>query len=148
MFSPQKNYHALFSRATLGQGHDHFDALDGIRSVALLWVLIFHAYVLILGTADKEITKHWSNHSLFFTLVENGHLGVDVFFVLSGFLIAYLLIKEYKNFDAKAQVILHDLMYRSPSTKPIGKFWRKIQNGVIFAKLFYFTDQTMRWLIH
>jgi peptidoglycan/LPS O-acetylase OafA/YrhL len=47
--------------------------LDGIRAIAVGLVVVFHSYV---GIAD------------------GGWLGVDVFFVLSGFLITALLLKE------------------------------------------------------
>ncbi len=49
-------------------------ALDGIRAFAVLLVLLFHAGVPFMGS---------------------GYLGVDVFFVLSGFIITTLLMKEH-----------------------------------------------------
>jgi len=50
-----------------------FAGLDGIRAVAILSVLVFHLY------------SGW---------LPGGFLGVDVFFVISGFLITSLLIRE------------------------------------------------------
>jgi len=50
----------------------HLPALDGLRGVALLGVLLFHSRKLLVG----------------------GYLGVDLFFVLSGYLITSLLIAE------------------------------------------------------
>ena len=51
----------------------HVRALDGIRAVAVMLVLLFH---------------------LRFPGFSSGFLGVDIFFVLSGFLITTLLLTE------------------------------------------------------
>lgn len=51
----------------------HLPALDGLRGLALLGVLFFHSKKLLVG----------------------GYLGVDLFFVLSGYLITALLVAEH-----------------------------------------------------
>jgi peptidoglycan/LPS O-acetylase OafA/YrhL len=61
------------------------DALDGLRALALLLVLLFHL------TPD-----HNSNHglrSIVFKIADIGWSGVDLFFVLSGFLITGILLR-------------------------------------------------------
>lgn len=55
----------------------HIPALDGIRAIAVIGVLIFH------GSAA------W---------LPGGFLGVDVFFVLSGFLITSILLTEMRQY--------------------------------------------------
>ena len=54
----------------------YIPGLDGIRAIAVLSVLLYHSGVL---------------------LVPGGFLGVDVFFVLSGFLISSLLLQEIER---------------------------------------------------
>ncbi len=56
----------------------HFPSLDGLRAVAIL-VVIWH---------------HSPGHDSPIPLVRHGFLGVDLFFVLSGFLIVTLLLRE------------------------------------------------------
>src|SRR5690242_20471257 len=59
-------------------GFERVPALDGIRAIAIVAVLLFHNYF--------ETSNAW----------KGGFLGVDVFFVLSGFLITTLLLREYR----------------------------------------------------
>lgn len=54
----------------------HIPALDGIRGVALLTVFLCHTHPILLA---------------------GGHVGVDLFFVLSGFLITSLLLAEFSE---------------------------------------------------
>ncbi|HXA31798.1 MAG TPA: acyltransferase family protein [Acidimicrobiales bacterium] len=70
---------------TAGRG-DRLSALDGIRAFAVLAVLFYHAGI---------------------TWVGGGLLGVDVFFVLSGFLITSILCREFGR----------------RSTIRLGRFW-------------------------
>ncbi|WP_426717747.1 acyltransferase family protein [Corynebacterium auriscanis] len=54
----------------------HIPGLDGVRGIAVIAVLLYH---------------FWPN------LVPGGFMGVDVFFVLSGYLITFLLVREYRK---------------------------------------------------
>ena len=64
--------------------------LDGIRGTAVLIVIASHLPVLL---RYQSVTPwHLLNR-----LLSGGFLGVDIFFVLSGFLITSLLLKEHSN---------------------------------------------------
>jgi peptidoglycan/LPS O-acetylase OafA/YrhL len=71
---------AALNHAEFGQTR-RFAGLDGLRAVAILAVIWHH-----------------SPHSLEATLARRGFLGVDLFFVLSGFLIATLLLREKRAY--------------------------------------------------
>ena len=77
-YPKREMYHApgeeWFLRAMRTACHMRIDSLDGLRGVAILAVLLYH-------------------HDLF----DNGWMGVDIFFVLSGFLITGILRKESKD---------------------------------------------------
>jgi peptidoglycan/LPS O-acetylase OafA/YrhL len=69
-----------------GAGRAHYQALDGLRGLAILLVFMVHAY----GTAD-----HFKASRLGSVLTFGagcGWIGVDLFFVLSGFLITGILM--------------------------------------------------------
>src|SRR5438552_3923720 len=61
----------------------HSSALDGLRGVAILMVLSYHFYRSTSDTAFDVVVAHFAM---------SGWMGVDLFFVLSGFLIAGILI--------------------------------------------------------
>jgi peptidoglycan/LPS O-acetylase OafA/YrhL len=55
--------------------------LDLLRAIAIVWVMLFHSYII----------DGW--HEPFSALENVGWMGVDLFFVLSGYLIGYQLLK-------------------------------------------------------
>jgi peptidoglycan/LPS O-acetylase OafA/YrhL len=87
----------------------HVPALDGMRGLAVMMVLIFHFVGQMLPTNGVEraivgVTKH-------------GLLGVDLFFVLSGFLITGLLYEAHdkphylRNFYMRRVLRIFPLYY-------------------------------------
>jgi len=66
-----------------------FPDLDGWRFVAFLAVFLFHSFY-----TDVESIQSEAAYIFIKRLTVNGTLGVEFFFVLSGFLIIYLLIAE------------------------------------------------------
>jgi peptidoglycan/LPS O-acetylase OafA/YrhL len=57
------------------------DSLTGVRIVAALWVLVSHI--------DRELFTWFPITRLLEPVIASGFLGVDLFFILSGFIIAY-----------------------------------------------------------
>jgi peptidoglycan/LPS O-acetylase OafA/YrhL len=68
----------------------YFENLDGLRFLCFLSVFFYHSFY-----TESQIIKE-SNVYNFITndIFGNGNIGVNFFFVLSGFLITHLLIKE------------------------------------------------------
>ncbi|MEP7252218.1 MAG: acyltransferase [Ginsengibacter sp.] len=66
-----------------------FPNLDGLRFVCFLAVFLYHCNETIFPNISNSTTRALLNF-----LFRNGNLGVNIFFVLSGFLITFLLIKE------------------------------------------------------
>jgi peptidoglycan/LPS O-acetylase OafA/YrhL len=77
----------------------HFFNLDILRFIAVFMVVFFHGYLAYTGWFGGSPTPPSANtppliSSLIHSLIYNGDLGVDLFFLISGFLITYLLLKE------------------------------------------------------
>src|SRR3954471_16382358 len=70
----------------------YFPNLNGLRFIAALLVIIHHTEQIkdLFG-----LNSHWKNYHIWIL----GKLGVTLFFVLSGFLITYLLLTEKKEFN-------------------------------------------------
>jgi peptidoglycan/LPS O-acetylase OafA/YrhL len=88
----------------------HFASLDGVRGIAILFVIIYHfsSSLSVLGFANPV-----------FTFLRVGWCGVDVFFVLSGFLITGVLFDTksspdyFRNFYARRVLRIFPLYYGS-----------------------------------
>ena len=62
----------------------HYELLDGLRGVAALLVVIYHIFE---GLAFAEATNGAGPGLI--TTLNHGHIAVDFFFILSGFVISY-----------------------------------------------------------
>ena len=65
----------------------HFKSLTGIRAIAAIMIFVYHN------------RKYWKNdlHPEIFRFCNELNLGVQLFFVLSGFLITTILMQEWKK---------------------------------------------------
>jgi peptidoglycan/LPS O-acetylase OafA/YrhL len=70
----------------------HIDALDGLRAIAILLVLLVHCGLCYIVNSAPQV-------SLWQDIVVNGRAGVDLFFVLSGFLITGILLNTRDRSD-------------------------------------------------
>ncbi|HET9087548.1 MAG TPA: acyltransferase [Acidobacteriaceae bacterium] len=89
---------------------NHIAALDGMRGLAVLLVVAFHVFgVNDIGSRPLELVLH--------KLMAGGWLGVDIFFVLSGFLITGILYNTlssdrfFKNFYGRRALRIFPLYY-------------------------------------
>ena len=84
--------------------HAHISELDGFRAIAILWVFIMHMFYVWPPKPPQGFTLMPSPLVQF---VSHGWLGVDLFFILSGFLISGILMDSrekpnyFRNFYAR-----------------------------------------------
>ena len=86
----------------------HFKGLNTLRFIAAFLVVLHHAESL---RKDHELKNHLRDFGLF----QNGAHAVSFFFVLSGFLITYLLLKERE--------VKHDISIKQFYIKRIFRIW-------------------------
>jgi len=82
----------------------YMPALDGTRAIAIIWVMLFH-FTATFALELRQLNDFWNLFSRFACL---GWVGVDIFFVISGFLIARILAanpilsaEHYRHFLAR-----------------------------------------------
>ena len=110
-----------------------FPALDGIRAIAILTVILFHCavfsnYVSPLMKA-QGIPISWTQQILL-----NLWSGVDIFFVLSGFLIGRILLRDlaiegrifYASFFVRRSLRIFPLYYL---VLTVTLFWVSLASG-------------------
>src|SRR5438552_18698600 len=96
---------------TEDRSDSHLPALDGLRGVAIFMVLVFHFWqslpnLHLSPTAQRALS-----------LLSIGQKGVDLFFVLSGFLITGILLRTksrpryFRNFYARRALRIFPLYY-------------------------------------
>ena len=65
--------------------------IDGLRAIAVISVILYHAKIYI---SDVPIISNLFPYNIF----SGGFIGVDIFFVISGYLISLIILKEiYKT---------------------------------------------------
>jgi peptidoglycan/LPS O-acetylase OafA/YrhL len=90
---------------------DRLPALDGVRGVAILMVLVFHFSGGLTELSSSPAAARWV------WLSSVGQKGVDLFFVLSGFLITGILLRTkgsthyFKNFYVRRSLRIFPLYY-------------------------------------
>jgi peptidoglycan/LPS O-acetylase OafA/YrhL len=109
----------------------HIPALDGVRGVAILMVLLCHLAPTV-NSAKHGFVQVTAR------LADQGAIGVDLFFVLSGFLITGILLrsksspKYFVNFYGRRALRIFPLYYFFLSLIAIGLFtipaWKQYQN--------------------
>jgi peptidoglycan/LPS O-acetylase OafA/YrhL len=74
----------------------HAAPVDGLRAIAILYVLLFHCFFFLqYSFAGKQAYVDWiSRFPVWLGWVWQGDKGVDIFFVISGFLIGSILLRD------------------------------------------------------
>lgn len=70
--------------------------LDGLRALAILFVIMFHSWFFLQFTmkSTEDFLAYSDSLPWIFGFIRRGDLGVDIFFVLSGYLLSWQLFRK------------------------------------------------------
>jgi peptidoglycan/LPS O-acetylase OafA/YrhL len=142
----------------------HFPQLDALRFLAAFMVVFVHAYEnwinwfgipKPLTSADPKAYNWFGQHLS--RLIGNFNFGVDMFFLISGFLITYLLLKEkkeagkinIKNFFIRRTLRIWPLYFFIIGLSPLLVWWMGWPHPEYKPVIFFYnnfrTIATERW---
>ena len=123
--------------------NNHLAPLDGLRALSILFVIVFHAFFLSqYGFENLELFGEFSaSLPWYLQWIKRGDLGVDIFFVLSAFLIGSQLFSEktrsgtinFKRFYLKRFFRIYPIYCFALLLIIIAKGWDNQILGNIFA---------------
>lgn len=94
-FSIFNNFKSLVSGPSTS---GNLDTLDGVRALTSITVVLLHSFFFELFFAvEDRLEYNGTFNSLKFTFMINLGHAIDVFFMLSGFLMSYLTIREIQS---------------------------------------------------
>ena len=115
--------------------------IDGLRGIAILSVILYHAKIILFDN----------------TFFKGGFIGVDIFFVISGYLITTLILKELKAtgqfsflhfYGRRVRRIIPVLFFVMLSSLPVASMYmtpgsfsdysKSILSSIAFSSNFYF----------
>jgi len=106
--------------------------IDGLRAIAVGAVILYHAEIIINGNS----------------LFKGGFVGVDIFFVISGYLITFIILKELINtqsfsfkhfYEKRIRRVIPVLLFIILASIPIAWICLTPINLIDFAKSILFS---------
>ncbi len=75
----------------------YFPEIDGIRFMAISLVVLYHIYKYFISHVSEEMVGGLAGNTLLNTFLDNSDRGVELFFVLSGFILCLPFANYYIN---------------------------------------------------
>ena len=133
----QKDFLSLFRRGT--GCNNYLNSIDGLRSLANLSIVFVHLLIIYTAFVLPYPNKQWQEllMSSAFGLNNVMIFALEIFFMLSGFLLTYKLLNHWNRFSYNKQSFLYK-EYPISILKRIFRFWPGIL--LAFVMLFVFGE--------
>jgi peptidoglycan/LPS O-acetylase OafA/YrhL len=130
---------------------NYFSKIDTVRFIAAMMVIIYHAfpkYQEMHNGLPDYLYDSTPFGKLFDRIIGNGYFGVDVFFLLSGFLITFLLINEKEktgkinlfNFYVRRALRIWPLFFLIALTAPLVANWFNTTHAPVYTNLLFINN--------
>lgn len=89
----KKNIRHLFLRSS-----DNYKPVDGLRALSILYIVLLHSFYFLQFFIKHDVfVAFLSSFPKYLSWIWHGAKGVDMLFVISGFLIGGILMREYQK---------------------------------------------------
>ena len=105
-WSPARIARALFRVGAHSGAAGRELPLDGLRALACAWVVALHGMLFLpitITTADNAAVYSTAFYDTGYRVVFNGTFGVDIFFIISGYLIMSILRRELQGMSFREE---------------------------------------------
>lgn len=89
-YALQTNINHIFSANTI------FPTLNGVRSIAAIWILLGHTFCFAFGATDNLLLGFTYADEILLQPFLSSMVAIDLFFVLGSFLLSYSFFEQQK----------------------------------------------------
>ncbi|KAK0083684.1 hypothetical protein PV325_008409 [Microctonus aethiopoides] len=84
---------------------DSINAIHGLRFLGMVWIIMIHSVLFMSDYVDNRVWSMRMSEGIIAQIISNGTFSVDTFFLISGFLLAWIYFKDRKKMLDNKKII-------------------------------------------